>query len=68
MINNYITNNDMIKIIYKMINPHPFFRDFQIKKDGAETNIELQQKENIFLDHLFSEAQIQVLSLSVFWV
>lgn len=66
MINNYITNNDMIKIIYKMINPHPFFRDFQIKKDGAETNIELQQKENIFLDHLFSEAQIQVLSLSVF--
>lgn len=66
MIYNYITSNNMIKIIYKMINPHPFFRDFQIKKNGAETNIEFQQKDNIYLDHLFSEAQIQVLSLSIF--
>lgn len=67
MMEKYIENNDMIKVIYEFINPHPFFRDIKIEMgSNQETNIKSSQRNDIFLDHLFSEAQMKVLSLSVF--
>lgn len=68
MIQKYIMDNEMINLVFEFINPHPFYRQFQIVKNGAETNMVPVGKgrRNIYLDHLFSEAQLRVLSLSIF--
>lgn len=68
MIQKYIMNNEMINIIFQYINPHPFYRQFQIVKNGVETNMVPVGTNggDIYLDHLFSEAQLRVLSLSIF--
>lgn len=66
MMEKYIKNNAMIKVIYQFINPHPFFREIRIDKGNTETNIKLTQRDDIFLDHVFSEAQMKVLALSIF--
>lgn len=68
MIQKYIMDNEMINLVFEFINPHPFYRQFQIVKSGAETNMVPVGKDggNIYLDHLFSEAQLRVLSLSIF--
>lgn len=68
MIKKYIMDNKMINLIFEFINPHPFYRQFRIVKSGAETNmIPVGKGEaDIYLDHLFSEAQLRVLSLSIF--
>jgi DNA repair exonuclease SbcCD ATPase subunit len=66
MIKQYIEKNELINLIYKYINPHPFFRDIIIEKKGTETNFISSVNNQIYLDHLFSEAQMKVLSLSVF--
>jgi len=68
MIQNYIMDNEMINLVFEFINPHPFYRQFRIMKSGAETNMVPVGKNggNIYLDHLFSEAQLRVLSLSIF--
>lgn len=61
-------DNKMINFIFGYINPHPFYRQFRIMKSGAETNMIPVEKngKDIYLDHLFSEAQLRVLSLSIF--
>jgi DNA repair protein SbcC/Rad50 len=66
LIHKYIENNELINIIYKFVNPHPFLREIRIDKSGAETNIMSMEKGDIYLDHVFSEAQMRVLSLSIF--
>lgn len=66
MIQKYIEKNDLINLIYQFINPHPFFREIRFIKNGAETNIKASERDDIYLDHLFSEAQMKVLSLSIF--
>lgn len=68
MIKKYIMDNKMINFIFGYINPHPFYRQFRIMKSGAETNMIPVEKngKDIYLDHLFSEAQLRVLSLSIF--
>ena len=66
MIQKYIENNELINVIYKFVNPHPFFREIRIDKSGAETNIKFSERGDIYLDHVFSEAQMRVLSLSIF--
>jgi len=59
---------EMINLVFEFINPHPFYRQLRIVKSGAETNMVPagKDKRNIYLDHLFSEAQLRVLSLSIF--
>ncbi len=66
MIEEYIKKNELIQFIYRFINPHPFFRDFIIEKNGSETNIKSTERNDIHINHLFSEGQMKVLSLSIF--
>lgn len=66
MIETYIQDNELINFMYQFINPHPFFRNFKIVHSKTETNIKYADKDDIYLDHVFSEAQMKVLSLSIF--
>lgn len=64
VINKLIKNNELVQWIYDEINPHPFFRKITIDYDKSNgTNI---KDSDIFLDHVFSSAQLNVLALSVF--
>ena len=66
MLKKYIENNRMINVVYGFINPHPFFRTIKIDNGKSEMNIKSTEREDVFLDHVFSEAQMKVLSLSIF--
>lgn len=61
-----VEDNPLAVWIYKQINPHPIFKNFKFKIDGADTNIVYGGNDNIFLDHIFSSAQLNVLALSIF--
>ncbi|WP_066019459.1 MULTISPECIES: AAA family ATPase [Clostridium] len=71
MIEKRLNSNQLIQFIYEKINPHPFFRrigiDYRDAKGGGKwINIMDKDGENIFLDHIFSLAQLNTLSLSIF--
>ncbi len=62
-----LVNDDSLAIwIFKQINPHPLYNSFKFKVDETGTNIVSEENENIFLDHIFSSAQLNVLALSIF--
>ena len=61
-----IENNQMINWIYGKINPHPYFRELNLKILKEETSILAAEDNDIYLDNIFSEAQMNVLSLSIF--
>lgn len=61
-----IENNKLINWIYSKINPHPYFREVSLKIMKEETGILSAEDNNVYLDHIFSEAQMNVLSLSIF--
>lgn len=62
-----LVNDDSLAIwIFKQINPHPLYKGFKFKVDDTGTNIVSEENENIFLDHIFSSAQLNVLALSIF--
>lgn len=64
-------SNESIQWIYDKITPHPFFKKIEFKcnsgRGGAKmTNIVSEEDQNIYLDHIFSSAQLNVLALSIF--
>ena len=61
-----IEDNEMINWIYGKINPHPYFREVKLKLKKNQTDILAAERQEVFLDHIFSEAQMNVLSLSIF--
>lgn len=62
-----LVKDDSLAIwIFKQINPHPLYNGFKFKVDDTGTNIVSEENENIFLDHIFSSAQLNVLALSIF--
>lgn len=63
-----IEDNGMINWIYGRINPHPYFREIKLKIQSTknQTDILSAERQNVYLDHIFSEAQMNVLSLSIF--
>jgi DNA repair exonuclease SbcCD ATPase subunit len=61
-----VENNKVINWVYNKINPHPYFREVSLKIINEETGILSAEDNNIYLDHIFSEAQMNVLSLSIF--
>lgn len=61
-----IENNEMINWIYGKINPHPFFREIKLNMGKNKTDIISAERKEVYLDHIFSEAQMNVLSLSIF--
>ncbi|MCL3782093.1 hypothetical protein EMN47_17025 [Prolixibacteraceae bacterium JC049] len=62
-------DNELIKYIYKEINPH--FRFDKIKLENEKrgqqnlSNVK-QEDENIYLNQIFSAAQLNIISLSIF--
>ncbi|MCC0738855.1 AAA family ATPase [Clostridioides sp. ZZV14-5902] len=52
--------------IYKSISPHPFFNQFQFTDMQGGKEVTLLGKENINLSHIFSNAQVNILALSIF--
>ena len=62
-----LRKNAMVQWVYSQINPHPFFREIEFDYDKVEgTNLKQRDIDNIFLDHIFSSAQLNVLALSIF--
>lgn len=52
--------------IYKSISPHPFYNKFEFNKIQGGREITLSGNENINLSHIFSNAQVNILALSIF--
>lgn len=61
-----IKENPLILWIYNQINPHPYFRKFEIVKSNNGINIMDPLQKDIYLDHIFSTAQVNVLALSIY--
>ena len=66
-INEMLRKNIMVQWVYSKINPHPFFRELEFDYDKSEgTNIKYGELSELYLDHIFSSAQLNVLALSIF--
>lgn len=52
--------------IYRIISPHPKFNEFDISRKNGGVEITAANNENINLNHIFSNAQINILALSIF--
>lgn len=72
IIDKVLKKNEVVNWIFNKINPHPFFNSVEfdyVKNKG--TNFKYKSnKDNsefdIYLDHIFSSAQLNVLALSIF--
>lgn len=60
-----LSNNNLMNWIYKQINPHPFFKEIRMEERNRGINIK-DSSGGIFLDHIFSSAQLNILALSIF--
>lgn len=60
-----VIKQPIIKWIYSMLNPHKFYRDIDIVSTDTSFNV-TDDNKRIFLDHIFSSAQTNILSLSIF--
>jgi hypothetical protein len=60
-----LKKHPIISWIYESINPHPFYKKLIITSDNNGANFK-SENEGVYLDHLFSSAQLNVLALSVF--
>lgn len=52
--------------IYKSISPHPSFNEFEFEPMYGGYEVTLQGNKNINLSHIFSNAQTNILALSIF--
>ncbi len=66
LLKNLVEDNQMINWVYGKINPHPYFREINFKFMNDETSILAAEDNNVYLDNIFSEAQMNILSLSIF--
>ncbi|WP_155476955.1 AAA family ATPase [Heliobacterium mobile] len=60
-----LMHHPIINWIYKSISPHPYFSEIMISNDGNGASFKDSNNE-IFLDQIFSTAQLNVLALSIF--
>lgn len=60
-----LKRHPIIRYIYEAINPHPFYRELIISSDNNGANFK-SENEEVYLDLLFSSAQLNILALSVF--
>lgn len=72
IINKILKRNEMVNWIFNKINPHPFFNSVEfdyVKNQGTNFKYKNDVDNNafdIYLDHIFSSAQLNVLALSIF--
>lgn len=72
IINKILKKNEMVNWIFNKINPHPFFNNVEfdyVKNEGTNFKYKTDGDNNefdIYLDHIFSSAQLNVLALSIF--
>jgi len=52
--------------IYGKISPHPFYREFDFNKMHRGLEVTTKTNKNINLSHIFSNAQVNILALSIF--
>lgn len=70
--NKVLKKNEMVNWIFNKINPHPFFNSVEfdyVKSEGTNFKYQNECNDNkfdIYLDHIFSSAQLNVLALSIF--
>lgn len=64
-IERHLENNKLINWIFKLIFPHPYFRDVRMSGDRNGVNVKSISGE-VMLDHIFSSAQLNILALSIF--
>lgn len=60
-----LKRHPIIRYIYEAITPHPFYKELIISSDKNGANFK-NESEEIYLDLLFSSAQLNILALSVF--
>ncbi|MDK8641690.1 AAA family ATPase [Niallia taxi] len=60
-----LKKHPIIGWIYESINPHPFYQELSITNDGRGANFK-DKSGTLYLDHIFSNAQLNILALSVF--
>lgn len=64
-VENQLSNHPIITWIYESINPHPFYNKLVITSEESGTNFKNENSE-IYLDQIFSSAQLNILALSIF--
>lgn len=60
-----LENNKMVNWIYKLVYPHPHYKEIRMNGDRNGINVK-DITGNVILDHLFSSAQLNILALSIF--
>ncbi|MBJ6361829.1 AAA family ATPase [Paenibacillus sp. GCM10012307] len=65
-----LENHPIISWVYEAINPHPFHKKLHITNTDRGTNFigqtQLENKIDLYLDQIFSAAQLNILALSIF--
>ncbi|MNW44885.1 hypothetical protein D3C74_221340 [compost metagenome] len=65
-----LENHPIISWVYEAINPHPFHKKLHITNTDRGTNFigqtQLEDKIDLYLDQIFSAAQLNILALSIF--
>ncbi|MEK3885682.1 AAA family ATPase [Paenibacillus sp. PL2-23] len=65
-----LENHPVISWVYEAINPHPFHKKLHITNTDRGTNFigetQLEDKVDLYLDQIFSAAQLNILALSIF--
>ncbi|OUA85945.1 AAA family ATPase [Bacillus thuringiensis] len=65
-----LEKHPIISWVYETINPHPFHTTLHITNTERGTNFvgrtQLEDKVDLYLDQIFSAAQLNILSLSIF--
>lgn len=66
-----LENHPIISWVYETINPHPFHKKLHITNTKRGTNFigetQLDDKIELYLDQMFSAAQLNILALSIFF-
>lgn len=66
-----LENHPIISWVYETINPHPFHKKLHITNSERGTNFigetQLENKTELYLDQMFSAAQLNILALSIFF-
>lgn len=60
-----LENNKLVNWIYKLVYPHPHYKEIRMSGDRNGINVK-DITGNVILDHLFSSAQLNILALSIF--
>ncbi|MCI3922677.1 hypothetical protein MO973_20810 [Paenibacillus sp. TRM 82003] len=65
VITEQLENNKLVNWIYKLVYPHPHYKEIRMNGDRNGINVK-DITGDVILDHLFSSAQLNILALSIF--